>query len=140
MLLEICTRDSLTSEFMAVRNHYAEPTYLIDVFRYYTVITTFKEERAYTDCGSHVILLRLVYLQYFLTSYLYTSYLLRYSATMIVLSTLSCSTQHNGAGHKKGIQKIVNSSRLRATEYSGTIYIDCINYLWPYSFTSIWLP
>ena len=38
MLLEICTRDSLTSEFMVVRNHYAEPTYLIDIFRYYTVI------------------------------------------------------------------------------------------------------
>ena len=44
MLPEICTRDSLTSEFMAVRNHYAETTYLIDIFRYYTVITTFKEE------------------------------------------------------------------------------------------------
>ena len=67
------------------RNHYAEHTYLIDIFRCYTVITTFKEERADTDYGSHVILLRLVYLQYFLTSYLHTSYLLRYSATMIVL-------------------------------------------------------
>ena len=44
MLLETCICDSLTSEFMAVRNHYAEPTYLIDIFRYYTVITTFKEE------------------------------------------------------------------------------------------------
>ena len=87
MLLETYTHDSHTSEFMAARNYYAEPTYLIDIFRYYTVITMFKEERADTDYGSHVILLSLVYLQYFLTSYLHTSYLLRYSATMIVLST-----------------------------------------------------
>ena len=92
MLLETCTRDSHTLEFMAARNHYAEYTYLIDIFRYYTVITMFKEERTNTDCGSHVILLRLVYLQYFLTSYLHTSYLLRYSATMIVLSTPFCTT------------------------------------------------
>ena len=32
MLLETCTHDSHTSEFMAARNHYAEPTYLIDTF------------------------------------------------------------------------------------------------------------
>ena len=51
MLLETCTRDSHTLEFMAVRNHYAEPTYLIDIFRYYAVITTFKKERADTDYG-----------------------------------------------------------------------------------------
>ena len=67
MLLETCTHDSHTSEFMAARNHYAEYTYLIDIFRYYAVITTFKEERVDTDYGSHVILLSLVYLQYFLT-------------------------------------------------------------------------
>ena len=77
MLLETYTHDSHTSEFMAARNYYAEPTYLIDIFRYYTVITTFKEERADTDYGSHIILLSLVCLQYFVTSYLHTSYLLR---------------------------------------------------------------
>ena len=44
MLLVTCTRDSHTSEFMAARNHYAEPTYLIEIFRCYTVITTSKEE------------------------------------------------------------------------------------------------
>ena len=92
MILEACTHDSHTSEFMAARNHYAEHTYLIDILRCYAVITTFKEERVDTDCGSHIILLRLVYLQYFLTSYLHTSYLLRYSATMIVLSAPSCTT------------------------------------------------
>ena len=92
MLLETYTRDSYTSEFMAARNHYVEHTYLINIFRYYTVITTFKEERADTDYGSHIILLRFVHLQYLLTSYLHTSYLLRYSAMMIVLSTPSCTT------------------------------------------------
>ena len=44
MPLDTYTHDSHTLEFMAARNHYMEHTYLIDIFRYYTVITTFKEE------------------------------------------------------------------------------------------------
>ena len=68
MLLEICTYDSHTLEFMAVRNHYAEPTYLIDIFRYNTVITTFKEEEPIRTVA-HTL--------FYLALFIYSIFLLR---------------------------------------------------------------
>ena len=133
MLLETCTHDSHTSEFMAARNHYAEYTYLIDIFRYYTVITTFGLWLARYFTSS---CLSTVFSYFVFTYFIFTSILSYDDSTfnsVLYNVTQWCWTS-------KGIRKIVNSSRLRATEYSGTIYIDCINYLWPHSFTSVWLP